>query len=176
MRFKASFTFSLRDGVLPKCFLSERSMWQRKYKTGPHHPHPHPHASPLGDRRAFILFNKTMVESCMLRYACVCILLTPNRASHRKRAHCAVVQAKDYITSILTPFTKVQSHAQSILSFYKVTRGRKITEDLSTITLYTPTFPVFFWWSQVSRSSFNARLDLITICWRGSLRHTWKSM
>lgn len=90
---------------------------------------------------------------------------------HQQLTACSLCWGADQ-RIILTPL-KIRLN---LLVFYKVTRGRKIIEDLSTITLYTLTFPVFFWWSQVSRSSFNTRLDLITICWQSSLRHTWKSM
>lgn len=36
-------------------------------------------------------------------------------------------------------------------------------------------FLFFFWWSQMSRASFNNRLDLITECWRGTMLGTWKA-
>lgn len=36
-------------------------------------------------------------------------------------------------------------------------------------------FLFFFWWSQMSRASFNNRLDLITECWRGAVLGTWKA-
>lgn len=35
---------------------------------------------------------------------------------------------------------------------------------------------LFFWWSQMSRASFNNRLDLITECWLSTLVGTWKAL
>lgn len=43
------------------------------------------------------------------------------------------------------------------------------------IQLHYTKFLFFFWWSQMSRASFNNRLDLITECWRGAVLGTWKA-
>lgn len=62
----------------------------------------------------------------------------------------------------------------SIWSLKGYQEDRGLVYNPITHTNFNRFFPL--WQSQVSRSSFNTRLDLITICWRCSMRHTWKSM
>lgn len=84
--------------------------------------------------------------------------------------------SKQLVIMLIDPIHGSWIESVVYIKFHEVNSVKEITEHLLGVTLNRLTFLVFFWWSQVSRSSFNTRLDFITICWRRSLRHTWKSI
>ena len=101
-------------------------------------------------------------------YACNCKVINWNR-QQKKRSIC--FQSKDNYWPVKTPTSKKAEE-----SIWNSIRGSQVNTIRDPSNCITPQLvSVFFWWSQVSRSSFNNRLDLIRFCWRCRVRHTRKA-